>query len=186
MLVRGIVLIAVSAALPALADECHPVDASQASVSFELKQAGSPFRGSFRRFGGEICLSGSRATRLNVWLDPASVDAGLPEIDAALKGGDFFAVDQYPRIEYSSRSIEAHGNAQLAHGMLRMKGTSRALDAPFSLQRKDHSVAISGALILNRLDYNIGTGEWSNTKWLGGEVKVSFTAALGTGTSRKN
>ena len=178
MLRKAIVLIAASAALPARADECHSVDASQASVSFELKQAGSTFRGGFRRFGGEICLSGSRATRLEVWLDPASVDAGLPEIDAALKGSDFFAVDRYPRIEYSSGSVETSGSTQVAHGTLQMKGTRRNLDAPFSLQRTDGRIAISGALTLDRLDYGVGTGEWSNTAWLGSEVKVSFAATV--------
>jgi polyisoprenoid-binding protein YceI len=39
---------------------------------------------------------------------------------------------------------------------------------------------VSGSLTLNRLDYGIGTGEWSNTNWLGAEVKVDFREALGS------
>jgi hypothetical protein len=37
---------------------------------------------------------------------------------------------------------------------------------------------VSGSFVLNRLEYRIGTGEWSNTRWLGAEVKVEFTATL--------
>lgn len=178
-MLRAAVLIAATASLPVCAEECYPIDGSRGSVSYEVKQAGSPFRGKFRRFGGEVCLSAERATRMELWLDPASVDSGLPEIDAALKDKDFFAVAQYPRVVYASRSVEARGDAQLAHGMLQMKGKHRDLDVPFSLRREGGRFVASGTLTLNRLDYGIGTGEWSNTNWLSGEVKVEFRATLG-------
>jgi hypothetical protein len=32
--------------------------------------------------------------------------------------------------------------------------------------------------MLDRLDYGIGTGEWSDTRWLGAEVKIDFSATL--------
>jgi polyisoprenoid-binding protein YceI len=178
VMLRTMVLIAASASLPVYAQECYTVDGSRGSVSYEVQQAGSPFRGQFRRFGGEVCLSAERTTRINVWLDPASVDSGLPEIDAALKDKDFFAVNRYPRVAYTSQSVEARGSVQLAHGMLQMKGKRRSLDVPFSLQREGGGFIVSGALTLNRLDYDIGIGEWSNTSWLGGEVKVDFRATL--------
>jgi polyisoprenoid-binding protein YceI len=178
MTLRALVLIAASAALPVCAQECYTVDGSRGSVSYEVKQAGSPFHGKFDRFGGEVCLSAERATRIEVWLAPASVNSGLPEIDAALKDKDFFAANQYPRVAYDSQSVEARGNAQLAHGTLQMKGKRRALDVPFSLQRTGGGYIVSGTLTLNRLDYDIGIGEWANTKWLSSEVKVDFRATL--------
>jgi len=179
MMLRVIVLLAAaSASLSVYADECYVVDGSHGSVSYEVKQAGSPFRGQFRRFGGEVCLSEGRATRIDVWLDPASADSGLPEIDAAMKDKDFFAVAQHPRVSYKSTSVEARGNGQLAHGALQMKGMQHNLDVPFGLQREGGKPIVSGTLTLNRLDYGVGTGEWSNTKWLSGEVSVEFKAAL--------
>lgn len=175
---RAIALIAALASLPALAEECYTVDRSHGSVSYEISQAGSPFRGNFRIFGGTACLTAERVTRIDVWLDPASVDSGLPEIDAALKDREFFAVKQYPRVAYTSESVEARDSTQLAHGTLRMKGKSRALDVPFSVRRDGADLVVSGTLTLNRLDYDIGTGEWSNTTWLSAQVKVNFRATL--------
>ena len=175
---RTVVLLAASAWLPAAAEECYRADAQSGSVSFEVSQAGSPFHGKFGRFGGEVCLVDGRAMRLDVWLDPATVDAGLPEIDAALKDKDFFAVDRYPRIVYTSNSVEARRSTQLAHGVLEIKGKQHDLDVPFSLQREGSNPVVSGTLTLNRLEYGIGSGEWSNTQWLGGEVKVAFRATL--------
>jgi polyisoprenoid-binding protein YceI len=177
---RAVLLLAASAWLPASAEECYGVDGSSGKVSFEVKQAGAPFRGQFLRFGGEVCLAEGGATRIDVWLDPATVEAGLPEIDAALKDREFFAVDQYRRVTYTSHSVEARGSTQLAHGVLEIKGKRHDLDVSFSLQReRDHPI-VSGTLTLNRLEYGVGTGEWSNTRWLGGEVNVEFRAALST------
>jgi len=175
---RAHVLLAASAWLPASAEECYRADDHNGTVSFEVKQAGAPFRGKFRRFGGEVCLLAGRATSIDVWLDPATVEAGLPEIDAALKDKDFFAVDQYPRIVYTSHSVEVRGSTQLAHGVLEIKGKRHSLDVPFSLQGEGDNPIVSGTLTLNRLKYGIGIGEWSNTRWLGGEVDVQFRAAL--------
>jgi polyisoprenoid-binding protein YceI len=175
---RTLLAVLLAAAWSPAYPECRAVDAARGQVSFELEQAGAPFRGSFRRFGGEICLTGERVTKIDVWLDPATVDAGLPEIDAALKGGDFFAVDRYPRATYSSDSVSPKAGQQLARGTLTIKGKSRALEVPFSLRQQGGDAVLSGALTLNRLDYGIGTGDWANTKWLGAEVRVTFSAPL--------
>jgi len=175
---RTLLAVLLAAAWSPAYTECRAVDSARGQVSFELEQAGAPFRGSFRHFGGEICLAGERVTKIDVWLDPATVDAGLPEIDAALKGGDFFAVDRYPRATYSSDSVSAKAGQQVAQGTLTIKGKSRALEVPFSLQQQGGNVVLSGALTLNRLDYGIGTGDWANTKWLGAEVRVTFSAPL--------
>jgi len=176
---RGLLAVAFAcAAQAALADDCRKLDAARGTVSFELKQAGAPFRGAFRRFGGELCLDAGRVTRIDVWLEPASVDAGLPEIDKALQDKDFFAVAQFPRALYSARSVEQKGNLQLAHGTLQMKGRSRPLDVPFDLKRDGAQQVVSGALALKRLDYGIGTGEWANTQWLGDEVTLTFRVAI--------
>lgn len=164
--------------LPARAADCYGVDGARGSVTYEVRQAGAPFRGAFHRFGGKICLAGENVTQVDVWLDPASVDSGLPEIDAALKDKDFFAVSQYPRAAYSSDSVQARAGGQLVRGVLQLKGKSRDLDVAITLQRAAGGLAISGSATLNRLDYGIGTGEWSNTQWLGGEVKLDFNVML--------
>jgi polyisoprenoid-binding protein YceI len=162
--------------LPSTAAECYTVGSG--SVSFELKQAGATFRGAFRRFGGEVCLADGSVARVEVWLDPASSDTGLPEIDAALKEKEFFAVRDYPRIVFASRSVEARGDVQGARGTLEIKRKRREIEVPFRLRLTDGRPTVSGSFMLNRLDYDIGTGEWSNTEWLGAQVKVDFEAML--------
>jgi hypothetical protein len=59
-----------------------------------------------------------------------------------------------------------------------MKATQRKLDVPFTLRREGNNAVVAGTLEIHRLDYAIGTGEWADTRWLGGSVKVSFRASL--------
>jgi polyisoprenoid-binding protein YceI len=175
---RFLVVLLVSAALPAAADECYSVEPAGGSVSFELRQAGSPFRGAFRRFGGELCIAQSQVARIDVWLEPASVETGLPEIDAALKAKEFFDVGNYPRLAFASESVQARGDRQLARGVLDIKGKRRNAEVPFRLGESGGKTVVSGSFTLDRLDYGIGSGEWSDTRWLGAEVKIDFNASL--------
>ena len=175
---RFLLVLLVSAALPAAADECYSVDPAGGSVSFELGQAGSPFRGAFRRFGGELCIAQSQVARIDVWLEPASVETGLPEIDAALKAKEFFDVGGHPRIAFASESVQARGDRQLARGVLDIKGKRRNAEVPFRMGESGGKPVVSGSFTLDRLDYGIGSGEWADTRWLGAEVKIDFSATL--------
>jgi len=175
---RACILALAIASSPAAAGECYVVGAAGGNVSFEVQQAGAPFRGAFRRFGGEVCLAQDRVARIDAWIDPASVDTGLPELDAALKEREFFETGRYPRIKFTAKSAEARGERQFARGTLEIKGRRRDMEVAFSLRRDGGRPVVSGSLTLNRLDYAIGTGEWSDTRWLGAEVKVVFSAKL--------
>jgi polyisoprenoid-binding protein YceI len=164
-------------AAPAAAEECYSVDAG-GSVSFEVKQAGAPFRGMFRRFGGTLCLVQERVVRIDVWLEPASVTTELPEIDAALKDKAFFDVAAFPRIAFASSSVEVGGDRQAARGTLAIKGKRREVEVPFRLRATGGMSSVAGSLTLNRLDYGVGTGEWADTRWLAADVRIEFNAAL--------
>lgn len=175
---RALVFVLSFAALPAAAEECYSVDAASGTVRFEVKQAGAPFSGTFRRFGGAVCLASERVTRIDVWLESASVATELPEIDAALKDKEFFDTAAHPRITFVSSAIEAGSELQLARGTLGIKGKRRELSVPFRLSGAAARPAVYGSITLNRLDYAVGTGEWSDTRWLAADVKVDFSAPL--------
>lgn len=160
------------------AARCYTVDAAHARLTFEIEQAGAPFNGAFRRFGGVLCLSGDNVTRVDVHLEPASVDTGLPELDQALGGAEFFAVSEHPQAQYASERIERTAKGFLAHGTLALKGISRPMDVAFELAPTARGYAVSGSLAFDRLDFQVGTGQWANTAWLGAEVRVAFEAHL--------
>ncbi|MDH4190803.1 MAG: YceI family protein [Betaproteobacteria bacterium] len=162
----------------AAGEDCYAVDTAGGAVTFRVMQAGNPFSGGFRRFGGTVCFAQGRVARIDVWLDPASVDGGLPEIDTALKDKEFFAVREYPRVSFASTTVQSSGDLHTARGALEIKGQRRDVEIAFRSQREGARQIASGSFTLQRLQYGIGTGEWANTAWLGAEVKVEFKAAL--------
>ena len=178
-MLRWIVPITVAASSTAYAaEECYTADAAGGEVTFRVLQAGAPYTGNFRRFAGEACFEQGRLTRINASLDPASVDTGLPELDAGLKGKDFFAVSEFPRVTFASTSVQPQGEAQLTRGTLEIKGNRREVEVVLHTRQAGDKMSISGSFTLDRLQYGIGTGDWTNTKWLGAEVKLDIDATL--------
>lgn len=162
------------------AETCYDVDAANGGVTFGAEQAGTPFSGGFREFGGEVCLDDESGNgRVDVWLALSSVNSGLPELDDALQGPEFFDTAKHERARFVSDDVSRRANdAWNANGELTLKGTTREMTVPFSVKREGDRRTVNGELSFDRLDFNVGTGEWADTEWLGETVTVTFRAAL--------
>src|SRR3954469_14131832 len=83
-------------------------DAAHSKVGFAVKHMGvATVRGEFREFEGSLeignDLASSKATGS---VKAASVDTNQEARDQRLRSGDFFEVETYPEITFSSTSIE--------------------------------------------------------------------------------
>jgi polyisoprenoid-binding protein YceI len=178
-LLQRLVLLLALACTPALAaEDCYTADAAGSEVTFRVMQSGAPFSGGFRRFSGEVCFAQGRITRIDATLDPASVDSGLPELDTVLKDKDFFAVRDHPRVSFTSTSVQSQGDTHTVRGTLEIKGTRRDVEVALRSQATGGKLVVTGSFTLDRLQYGVGTGEWSNTQWLGADVKLDLKAPL--------
>ena len=177
-MLRWLLLMSVSVMPAFAAEDCHTADAADGQVTFRVLQDGAPFTGNFRRFSAKICFTQGRITRIDASLDPASVDTGLPELDANLLKVDFFDIGKYQNVTFNSTSVESNGEDITVHGILTIKNNKRDVTVVLHSQQASGKISISGSFTLDRLDYGIGMGEWTNTKWLGAEVKVDINAVL--------
>lgn len=158
-----------------------PVPAAN-SIVFNTTQAGAPFQGQFTQFSGLVCLSANAAEPglIRVQVQAASVDTGLPELDDALRGPDFFDVTRWPQASFVSESVKAvnAGHYQVT-GKLTLRDVTRAITVPFSFTPAAGGGArLQGMLDFERLDYHIGLGQWRDTHWVGNEVDVKFSVML--------
>lgn len=163
----------------AVAGDCRPIDLAQSTVGFAVEQGDSLIEGRFGNFGGEVCMDADRVTRIDMWLAPASITTGMPEADAALQGEDFFAVDEYARATYHSDSIAARDGGYRVTGALRIRNVERVQAVPFELHRQDGMLRLQGEFMLNRLDFDVGTGELKDTFGVADEVMVRFDLMAG-------
>lgn len=155
------------------------VDPEKGEVTFTVTQGEAPFSGRFREFGGVVCHGGNGVQKIEVWLDPASVDTGLPEVDQLLATSQFFRLDEYPRVTFLSRRVEHLDAGRVrATGTLTINGRSREREVEFQLSKENGQWHAQGRFTLPRLAYQLGTGEWEDTEYLANEVVVEFEAKL--------
>jgi len=174
-------LLVLSAETAPGAEVCYPVQTDGGQVRFAIDQDKAPFTGNFNRYGGQVCFHEGAVGHIDAWLEPASVDTGLPEVDEALQGPLFFESDRYPRITFISNEIrpQEDGGGWIAVGTVSVKDHDYALEVPFTSRRDASAQRVSGEIAVERLRYGVGTGEWSNTEWLGGMVTLHYDVPLG-------
>ena len=110
---------------------------------------------------------GTGSMRVN--LSVSSLATGIGKRDKHLKSGDYFDMDKYPSISFSSSSIQKSGNGYKVTGKLKMKAVEQNVTIPFTFDDKGSTGMFKGSFTLNRASYGIGTGKENG---MGKEVKV--------------
>jgi polyisoprenoid-binding protein YceI len=106
----------------------YSVDPSHSSVGFEVRHMGiATVRGAFRGFEGSIEASDRPVLKGTVEVE--SIDTGDEQRDGHLKSPEFFDVERYPSISFTTTAIEAgdDGDIRLA-GDITIKGTTRPIE----------------------------------------------------------
>ena len=166
----------------ALASEWKVVPETS-SVSFTGAQQGTKFNGRFGTFTAHINLDLKDPTKGSiagaVQLD--SVNTRDHDRDAALIDKDWFNTKEFPEAKFESQKIEraADGSYQ-ATGKLTLKGTTKPALMTFTFGAPPSgagSAQFTGALKINRFDFNVGEG-WNDTSWVSQDVVVEVKLDL--------
>lgn len=173
----GLLILTVAGNLQA---RCWQTAASVEPVLFTASQTGAPIQGSFSVYQGSLCLpeaeSGGSAS---VEIQTASIDMGLPEFNAEMRGPLFFESNRWPTAVFSADDIEQEGdNTYRVTGTLTIRDVSKPLTVTLTLTPQGENLHVSGALRLSRLAFDIGTGEWADTQWVGDEVIIALNNTL--------
>ena len=91
-----------------------------------------------------------------------------------LRSDDFFGAGS-PTAQFTASRIRAKGgNRYEAQGALRMRGVSKPVTLAFSLDINDKLAKAAGTARFDRRDFGIGTGQFSDTGTISGDVTVDF------------
>jgi polyisoprenoid-binding protein YceI len=108
------------------------IDAAHSSISFTVKHLMiSNVRGLFGLFDASIYTTDKdfTTTQVDLWIDAASIKTGDVQRDVHLKSADFFDVENFKQISFTTTSIEKpdkHGNHEM-WGELTMKGITKLI-----------------------------------------------------------
>jgi polyisoprenoid-binding protein YceI len=86
--------------------------------------------GEFRRFAGTLSIDPGHLehTQIAVTVDASSVDMPSQDATKTLQSADFFDVQQFPRVTFTSASVSTLPDSHYQiHGMIRIRGIEKPL-----------------------------------------------------------
>lgn len=169
----------------AIASGTYAIDPHHSSVGFTARHAMiSKVRGVFNEVegSGSYDAANPAASTLNVTIQASSIDTRAEDRDGHLKGEDFFDVEQFPTITFTSTSVEPKGGAEFdVTGDLTIKGVTKPVT--FDLELTGTAVdpwgqtrlGLEGSATVNRKDWGL---TWNTALEAGGVLvgdKVTLT-----------
>ena len=151
------------------------VDKSKSKVGFEALEQGANFPGQFDRFDLAIKLDpdNPETGRIEAVIDLSSVDAGSKERNQVLPTKDWFDIKNHAQAHFSSSNIIRLDNGDYeARGELSLKGISKEIVLPFTLDHDDVKAHATGKVSFNRTDFNVGDASYQSEEYIDHNVAV--------------
>jgi polyisoprenoid-binding protein YceI len=156
-------------------------DPAKSQLKFIATQEGAEFSGRFSEFTSSLELQTVETEiallQLSAVIQLGSVDTQYGERDDYLKQADWFHIDVWPEARYKAISIrQLGGNQFVADGELTLRDIKQPIQIALELTLEENGERgqLIGTASLNRLDFGVGQGDWTDTKWVGDEVNVQF------------
>jgi len=140
-------------------------------------------RGSFNDFTGTVTVpaEGIQSAKAEVTINASSIDTRNADRDGHLKSNDFFDMETYPQITFTSTKIEGNGSGGVdVTGDLTIKGTTKSVTIPFSYEGTatdpfgNQRAGFEGTTVIQRGDFDL---TWNAALETGG-VLVSEKVTL--------
>ena len=175
-----LLLAAVTLAAPVAGAQDVLVDKSE--IRFVAKQLGVNVEGRFRKWKANVVFlpADLGKSKAEFDIDLASIDLASEDSEREIRGGLWFDTGKFPVAHFSSTAIkDLGGDKYEIAGALTLKGVKREVVVPVTVKKGDAGNRVAeGSFTLMRLDYNIGTGMWSDTKTVTNDVIVRVRIVL--------
>lgn len=161
-----LLLLAISFSTPGFAAERYKIDPEHTFSFFEYSHWGlSMQRNRFDRTSGFIEFDQATETgQISIEIDAASVSTGTEVFNKILRSSDFFDVEKYPTVRFtSSRLIFDGANLKQVEGELTIKNVTRPVtleitnfNCRFMLAYGKRACGANGFVKILRSDYSLG------------------------------
>jgi len=167
----------------------YKIDPFHSDIAFKVKHMMiSTVNGCFQKFDATMESSTEDFTdaKITFECDVDSVYTNIADRDAHLKSPDFFSAEEYPKISYTSTSVEKDGDEYIVTGDLTIKGITKSivLDGTYNGNDVDmygntkHGFELSGKV--NRADYGLTFNALSGkgNAMVGGEIRLLISIQM--------
>ncbi|MFT3696172.1 MAG: YceI family protein [Kofleriaceae bacterium] len=168
----------------------YNIDGSHSTAEFTVRHLMiTNVKGRFGTLAGTVEYDAAKpeASKIEVSIDASSIDTREEKRDAHLKSADFFDVEKFPKITFTSKSVKKTDDGFAATGDLVMHGVTKEVtlevETP-SGETKDpwgnQRIGTSATAKINRKDWGLG---WNAALETGGvvvgeQVKIHIDVSL--------
>ena len=163
----------------------YAIDATHTRLGFSARHAMvTTVRGAFTSFEGSATVDTENPanSKVELAIDVPSIETGVADRDGHLKSADFFDAESFPKITFSSTSVERDGADWAITGDLTIKDVTKPVTILFEETGSAQDpfgnlrVGFEGGTTLNRKDWGL---TWNAALETGGvlvseKVKLEF------------
>lgn len=152
-------------------------DYDKSRLGFSAVQAGNPFEGQFKTFSAKIKFDPEDlpGSKISVTVEIASFGTDDAQRDGGVSGTEWFDTSSFPQATFETTEIRSTGDkAYEMDGTLTLKGISKPITIPFTLDITGDSAEAHGSFGLMRTLFNVGTGQWEAESAASQEVMMKI------------
>ena len=151
------------------------IDAGKSKVIATFKQEGVPVDAPFLKFSGKIVYDPATVASASASLEveTGSLDIGSEDYNAEVRKKEWFDSAGFPKATFRSTAIKPVAQGRFdATGTLSIKGRSKTVTVPITIQNGNSGNVFSGSFVLSRAAFGIGDPAWNDV--LEDKVTVRF------------
>ncbi len=178
------------------------LDQAHTSINFKVNHFSTPVTGRFDDYDIDLTFDPNnlKASSVHVRIQTSSINTGYEPRDKHLKTEDWFDVETYPEMSFTSSEIVRNDDGTyIARGTLKIKGIKKEIELPFKLlgvermseeMKKnaggiDRIASFETEYSIDRTEFDIGTGASTPgfaasmyRQSVGKEVKISIAVEV--------
>jgi polyisoprenoid-binding protein YceI len=154
-------------------------DASS-TLGFSASYQGEKFNGRFSKFDSAIRFDPAHLeqSRFDVNIQLSSANTQNNERDEVLLDSEFFNAKAQPQARYTATKFRSLGqNRFVADGVLSLRGVSKPVLLTFTWTSGAKPI-LTGTAQIKRLDFKVGTGDWTDLELIPNLVTVTTKLSL--------
>ncbi|MBL0319022.1 MAG: YceI family protein [Alphaproteobacteria bacterium] len=165
------------------------IEKKSSTVEFEAKQQDVPTRGVFPVEGTiDFDPNQPEKSSIHVTVPIAALKISLKDARDLLFSPDWLDPERYPVATFQSQTIEKLNDTHfIVNGHLTIRNNALPVRFQFTLDTFNRNVADAHTLLnISRLEYNVGKGQWRDTKSIAEKVQLTIVIhAIGPGEPRR-
>lgn len=148
----------------------------ESRLGFSTTQEGVGFSGEFSEFDAAIYFDAQAldSSRVRVIVPIAAFDGGSTDRNSNVSSNIWFDAKKFPVAIFETQSIRADGAAFIANGTLAIKGQTKPISFPFTVEQTDGRAVMTASFPVNRTRWNIGQAPWDTEDYVGLNVTLDI------------